>query len=144
MSKRYLLLTLAGLIVAIGAPLAGSWWRRQPEHRCRLDRAEIVPLFRVSVVDARDQVNEFCCIACAELWLSNQEMKPRTIYVTDETSGQAVDAGTAYFVRSMVVTTATTQNRIHSFRTRADAKKHVDRYGGRILEGEDRPFFGIR
>jgi hypothetical protein len=112
MNRPYLWLILAGLIVAVGAPLAGNWWRRQPEHSCRLDRAKIVALYRVSVVDEQDQTNEFCCIRAA----------------------------TAYFVRSPVVTTATTQNRIHAFATRSDAEKHLERYGGQMLQGEDRPF----
>jgi hypothetical protein len=140
MNRPYLWLILAGLIVAVGAPLAGNWWRRQPEHSCRLDRAKIVALYRVSVVDQQDQTNEFCCIRCAELWLSNQEVKSRAIYVTDEASGQPIGAATAYFVRSPVVTTATTQNRIHAFATRSDAEKHLERYGGQMLQGEDRPF----
>jgi hypothetical protein len=130
----------AGLLVLAGLAFVGSWLRRSPQLRCALDGARLDPLFRVRIVDEEGRSYEFCCVRCAEIWLHRQAMPPRAIYVTDEESGQEIDAASAYYVRSLVVTTAPTGNRIHAFRTRSDAERHASVFGGTLLGPSERPF----
>jgi hypothetical protein len=140
MNKVYWVLGIIGLIVAVAAPLAGNRLRPRGEHYCSLDGVRLVPLYQVRVVDAHGQVHNFCCVRCAEFWLSEQKVKPQAVFVTDESSGRLIDAAAACYVRSQVVTTPTTGNRVHVFQTRGDAENHAGQYGGRILVGRERPF----
>src|SRR5262249_36785541 len=66
--------------------------------------------------------------------------RPRAVYVTDEASGAEIDSGSAFFVRSAVVTNPVTRNRVHTFRDRADAEDHARAYEGEALTGVRRPF----
>ena len=82
----------------------------------------------------------FCCVRCAEIWLRGQPSPPRAVLVTDEESGEELDASAAWYVRSSVVTTPATGNRVHVFRSRADAERHADAYGGTVLARSEAPF----
>jgi hypothetical protein len=129
-----------GLAAVCGLAAGGVLVRRGSATGCALDGMPISPLLRVHIVDARGRGYDFCCIGCAELWLGRETEPPRAIFVTDEASGQSVDARQAYFVRSLVVTVAVTGNRIHAFARHADARKHADAFGGRILSRSNQPF----
>jgi hypothetical protein len=131
---------LIGLAAVCGLAAGGALVRRGSATGCALDGMPIDPLLRIHVVDARGRGHDFCCISCAELWLGRQTEPAHGIYVTDEASGQQVDARHAYFVRSLVITVAATENRIHAFARRADARKHADAFGGRILSQSVQPF----
>jgi len=128
------------LVVVTGLALVGSWARHGALGTCALDGAEIEPLYQVRVVDEEGQSHAFCCIICAKLWLDKRHTSPQAILVTDEASGQEVDADEAFFVRSSVVTRATTQNRIHAFKHRADAERHATTALGMVLTDAARPF----
>jgi hypothetical protein len=141
MSKRvsFCLLGILGLLIVVGLPVLGSWARHRAAENCALDGEPIVAIYQVRIVDAQEQSHKFCCLHCAEIWLSHQTATPRAIWVTDEASGQEIAAADAFFVRSFVETNPATGNRIHTFRTREDAEHHAARFGGRVLEGQDRP-----
>jgi hypothetical protein len=96
----------------------------------------------VRVVDAQGQIHLFCCIYCAELWLAHQEAKPAAVFVTDEATGQEIDAASAWFVRSSVVTVAHTRNRVHAFGKHRDASRHAEAAQGKVLQDTERPFQG--
>jgi hypothetical protein len=132
----------AGLLVVLGLPLAGKWARSTPEKCCALDGVEINRLYRVRIVDDQEREREFCCIRCASLWLRKQRSKPQSIFVTDEATGKEVNAAFAWFVWSLVVTVAHTENRIHAFRNHAEAVKHAETARGKVLVGAEKPFFG--
>ena len=134
------LLVAAGLLVVVGLPLAGKWLRHSSAPACALDGARIDPVYRVRVVDAEGRDQVFCCIHCAALWCSQQSERPRAVFVTDEVSHQEIDAGSAWFVRSFVVTVPHTGNRIHAFRDRADAERHADAAHGLLLSDGEKPF----
>jgi hypothetical protein len=121
-------------------PMIGHWARRDRAGRCALDGVKIEPLYAVRVRDAEGADRDFCCPICAELWLGRQAAPPRIIYVTDETTGDRLDARRAFFVRSSVVTVPTTGSRVHAFAAEADAVRHADAARGHLLEGEERPF----
>jgi hypothetical protein len=134
------LLVAAGLLVVVGLPLAGKWARRRPAHACALDGAAINPLYRVRIVDAEGREQDFCCILCATAWLRQRTAAPHAVLVTDEITGQEIDAASAWYVRSLVVTVAHTGNRIHVFRNQADAARHADSAAGQILPDAENPF----
>jgi hypothetical protein len=136
------LLVVAGVLVVVGLPVVGKWARTTAAKTCAEDGAGIDPLYRARVVDLSGRDREFCCIRCAALWLSHEKLKPRSVWVTDETTGQEIPAASASYVRSMVVTVAHTGNRIHSFREPTDALRHAGAAGGRVLSGRERPFAG--
>jgi hypothetical protein len=139
MRKSEWIAGLVYLLVLAVLALAGSWARRSTEHFCAQDGVRIEPAYRVRILTDQDRDLEFCCIHCAELWLRH-EPAPRTLLVTDEISGAEIDAGAAYFVRSLVVTNPTTGNRIHAFRWLADAEEHARTSQGKVLEASERPF----
>jgi hypothetical protein len=137
-SKGPWLTALAGLVVVTGLVLLAHW-ARGPCTGCELDGVTIDPLYRVEVIDSRGDAHGFCCPACARMWMARRPGPPRAITVTDEASGETLDAAAAVYVRSTVMTTPGTGNRIHAFRTRDDAEKHVERYGGRVLPDSENP-----
>ena len=126
---------LAGLAVIAGLPLLGFWARRDAAPRCALDGVKLDPHYQVQVIDVAGEARGFCCPRCAALWIERQSSPCLAVRVTDELSGEWVDASAAYFVRSLVVTTAANGNRIHVFRDRA----HAERFGGKVLEGLETP-----
>jgi nitrous oxide reductase accessory protein NosL len=130
---------LVGLVAAVVLPVAGNWARHRAGGTCALDGMTIDPVYRVEIVDFRGHAEPFCCLKCAEIWLKNRPGQTRAIRVTDEASGEAIDADTAFFVRSFVVTTPTTGNRVHVFRNRADAEKHAAAHAGIVLSESERP-----
>jgi hypothetical protein len=140
MHTRRWLMVLAGLAVVVGLPLLGKWARRTPGKRCALDGFPIDPTYRVRVVDGQGQDHAFCCIHCATLWLAHEPVAPRAVFVTDEVSGQEVEAASAWFVRSLVITVAHTGNDIHAFRSQADADRHAQSARGTVLANAEKPF----
>jgi hypothetical protein len=138
-NRSRLLLVLAGLLVVVGLPLAGKWARRHSAPRCDLDGLTIEPLYEVRVVDRAGGSHRFCCVRCAVQWLRKQMDQPAAVYVTDEAGGGEIDARSACFVRTSVVTNPITGNRIHVFRNEAEAKQFAGDF--QELTGEDRPFY---
>jgi hypothetical protein len=118
-------------ILAVSAVAAIGSWRRRPEQGCALDGSHINPVYRVEITDHDNRRHKFCCVECARLWLSRQSQPPRAVLVTDEafdsrridSDDALLNADDAIYVRTFVVTTPITQNRIHVFRNRANADK---------------------
>jgi hypothetical protein len=131
---------LVGLAVVVSLAVAAQWARHDSQEGCALDGSKIDPVYRIEILDDRGESHAFCCPTCARLWLRRQSAPPRAITVTDEASGERIDAGAAYYVRSAVVTRPTTGNRIHVFRNRADAEKHAEAFAGVVLSEAEGPF----
>ncbi len=125
--------TLLGGLVVAALAVVSQWVRSKPADACALDGSKIDAVYRVEIIDEQDGARAFCCVECARLWLARQPMPPRRILVTDESGGDVIDAATAYYVRSRVVTRPTTGNRIHVFRNRTDAERHAEQFGGVVL-----------
>ena len=137
--RTRVILVVAGLLVVVGLPLAGKWARRHAPPRCARDGLPIEASYRVRVEVRGGESLEFCCVECAVRWHEHQSERP-AVYVTDEAGGGEIDARSAHFVRSMVVTNPVTGNRVHAFRDRAAAEEHARIFHGRVLRGADRPF----
>jgi polyferredoxin len=138
-SRSRVLMLLAGAALVAGLPVIGTLARRQSGARCEFDGQAIDPVYRVRIVDAAGTSHRFCCIRCADDWLRRRNDPPAAVFVTDEMSGVEVEAGSAVFVHSSVVTNAVTGNRIHAFRDVAAADAHARAYAGWMLEGAERP-----
>jgi hypothetical protein len=138
--KGNLIRLLAGLLVVVGLPLAGRWLRPRAIDACALDGTAPPPSYRVEVRYAGEAPLAFCCVRCAEMWIENQTTPPEAILIADEASSRLIPADAAVYVRSSVLTNASTHCRIHAFGRRADAVAHAARFGGTVLAGADRPF----
>jgi len=84
----------------------------------------------------------FCCVGCAERWLATTGAGPVRVVVTDSSTGAAVDAGCAWFVRSTVLAQPATGDRVHAFARKEDALRHAEAYRGSLLSGKESPFGG--
>jgi hypothetical protein len=130
---------LMGVVVVAALPLLGHWARSHASPGCARDGVRVRPEFRVEVVDDEGHDHVFCSLRCAKLWLRDKP-SPRAVVVTDEITGDRVDATKAFYVRSTVVTPTTTDDRVHVFRNQADAERHAQAYNGFLLTGAERPF----
>ena len=128
------LTALVGALAVAAVAALGSW-RRRPDEGCALDGSHIDAIYRVRVIDRDGGQHDFCCVACARVWLGRQSSPPRAVYVTDEDSGELIDAQKAMYVQTWVVTTPITQNRIHVFRDDPESRAK-DRGGIKV----DNPF----
>lgn len=126
------------LLVVLGLPLAGRWWRQETARGCAIDGRPIEPLYRVRCVEASGTPRDFCCVLCAQAWLKERPTC-ESMAVTDETSGRTLPASMAFFVRSSVVTQPATGNRWHVFAREADALQHAREGRGVVVRSEDRP-----
>jgi hypothetical protein len=141
--RKYWLAALLGVALIVALPVTADWLQPSSGPRCDLDGVAVDPAYQVRIMDGEGRERRFCCIRCAELWLKHQGHAPREIWVTDEVSGQEIDARSAWFTRSLVITNPVTGNRIHAFRSRPDAEKHVQTSGTLLVDGET-PFAGSR
>jgi len=115
------------------ALLALSLFSRAQIHarrsaRCSLDGQRIEPIYEVDLVEDREVVARFCCIACAVEWPA---VTPQAWWrVRDEITGEPLDARVASFVDSSVVAVASRRCRTHAFKNWSDAMNHAATYGG--------------
>jgi hypothetical protein len=131
---------LLGLLLVVGVPLAGKWSRRAAAPRCALDGRTIEAAYRARVAGPDGDERLFCCAGCARQWVARHGHGLAAVYVTDEARGGEIDARSAHFVRSAVVTNPTTGDRTHAFASRADAEEHARAFGGWLMTGPERPF----
>ena len=134
---------LAGLVTVSTLPFVGQSIREDARPRCRWDGRVIDTLFRVSVHDNTGGNSGFCDVGCARSWVGRHLSSVQTIQVTDEDSGEMLDAGQAFFVRSSIVTNPITGNRWHVFRDRDRANQHARESRGRLMLGADHPFSSL-
>jgi endogenous inhibitor of DNA gyrase (YacG/DUF329 family) len=130
------------LLVGILASLAvlGPWRRKVSQPVCAADGGRIETAYRVRIVDELGSAHQFCSIRCGEMWLQAWAGRPQAIWVADEITGAELDARTAYFVRSLIVTSRSAGNRLHAFRLAEDAEEHARTCSGQVLRDGDRPF----
>lgn len=138
--RSWWLIGLAGLLAVALLPFVGHYLRGTREDRCNWDGLRLEPVYEVRIIEPSSPPLQFCCVSCAELWIERNNRRSGRILVTDEISGGRLEAASAHYVRSAVVTNEITGNRLHVFRSAVDAKAHADSAMGRILAGSERPF----
>lgn len=132
------------MLIVISLPILGTWMRRQSSSGCALDGLSIDPVYEVRISAADGDEQRFCCLQCAEWWSRRRGKTPTRVLVTDEATGHRIDAHSAFFVRSGVITNASTGNRVHAFQSQADAQRHATECRGTLLSGSSRPFETVR
>lgn len=106
---------------------------------CAYDGSAVNAVFEVDI-DLRDGSKKiFCSIFCAQKWFNNNLKEIDHVIVTDEIRGSRIDSFVAYFVQSELITNRSNDNRIHVFKLRQDAKAHVKKFDGIMI---DDPFAG--
>ena len=125
---------LAALVAVAALPWAADRLRTLSKERCALDGVAVDEAFRVRVVGSDDRSRSLCGVRCARLWLERADAAPRSIRVTDLVSGSELEADDAWFVRSVSTWGEGAPDSIRVFARKADAVRHVEAYGGRILE----------
>jgi hypothetical protein len=141
--KRFRIILVAVLVwasVSVGPPLIAHGLRDHAGPGCASDGVPLEGAPRVRIADADGTARTFCSIGCAVRWLRVCGRPATSVEVTDEVSGALVDAATAFFVRSPVIAQPATGDRMHAFRNEADARRHIEAHGGRLLTGKGRPF----
>ncbi len=126
MSSKRLVIWFA---VVLALALYSRWHAsRTRSDRCGLDGNRIEPVYAVDLMLDGRVTGRFCCVRCASEWPD----VPADAYwqVRDEITGRPLDATTACFVESSVVTVASRQDRTHVFASWADALGHMTRYDG--------------
>ncbi len=129
----------AGLAAVASLPWIGRALRADGEERCAFNGVRIRAATRVRLLEAGGRSRTFCCVDCARRWLAAGGRPPREILVTDETTGSEVGSGKAWFVSSRVPAFAVCGSYVHAFAREEDARRHAAAFGGRVLEGVDRP-----
>ena len=127
---------LIGILAGCGlAALSQSYLNRAYRDRCHWDGTSIQPIFRVEWTpdNAGSVSRQFCCICCAQGWMSAAQTRQGRFSVRDEVSGLPMDALSGYYVLSASVTETATGCRIHVFREPLQARAHLLKHDGRPL-----------
>ena len=126
------LLFALGLTAAAAVPVAGSALRPRGT-RCALDGVRVSESTRAAVRHADGREEVFCGSACLARRL--RDAPGATATVTDEATGRAVDAASAWFVESAVPSVPSNGSRLHAFAREADARRHAGAHHGTVLAG---------
>lgn len=134
------------LVLAAALPALAAALRPARAEGCARDGVPVDGLFAVRIERAGAAAATFCSVRCADAWLQAGPDGAATpvVSVRDETSGAWLPLGAAVLVRSTIVASKATGERIHAFDSEAAAEAHVKAYGGVLLTGADRPFAEFR
>jgi len=137
MRKKTIAIILGtALILAL---ISALYQTRYARPHCAFDGVVIEPIYEVDITLKDGTELRFCSIYCASKWYEGNPEQVEAITVTDELTGEKVDAFLASYAESQVVTVKHNGNRIHVFRDRKEAALHARMYRGRIIEN---PFGG--
>ncbi|MCK6461147.1 MAG: nitrous oxide reductase accessory protein NosL [Planctomycetes bacterium] len=141
MSLRRHLPAAVALLAIAALPLLAERLRGHPE-RCEMDGVAIDRAFRVRVAEEGGATHGFCGVTCAASWIARRGIAPAAVLVTDGASGREIDAGTAWFVRTLGNVSDGAPDPIRVFARREAAERHASVHGGHVLKGSERPFAG--
>jgi hypothetical protein len=128
---------VTGLLVVAALPVLGRWLRSSGE-RCAWDGVRIDVRHRARLTSTAGD-EEFCCVSCLVRRAAHSPLRSAVARVTDEGTGNLVDAASAWFVRSAVVSVPASGNRVHAFAREADARLHAASFHGTVLPGPGLP-----
>lgn len=128
-------ITLAAIIIAVSVAVSlfTIFLQRQSVSVCHYDGEKIMPIYGVDIKLKDGDVSRFCSVYCSQAWFKENNTKVASVTVTDELTGEKLDASLAFFVESEVVSVATTRNRIHVFKEEHHAQTHAKQYNGLIV-----------
>ena len=131
---RRLLLVGVLIIATIISVLAAYPRHIYASSRCSLDGSRIQPLYEVIIVVQDKSIHRFSSIISARIWFRENCEQISTILVTDEATGEKIDAGQAFYAESEVITTPHTRNKIHVFGQREAAELHALKFSGKLVK----------
>lgn len=136
----------AFVVLALALPALAAALRPSREAACARDGVPVDGLFAVRIEREPAAAETFCSVRCADAWLraAPGAAVPPVVSVRDEASRAWVPLGAAFLVRSTIVASKATGERIHAFDSLEAAEAHVKAYGGVLLTGADRPFAEVR
>lgn len=102
--------------------------------RCSLDGIRIDPLYEVKIIGKDERSWSLSSILSAQIWLRENSEAVSSIWVTDEITGEKIEAGDAYYVESEVITTPHTGNKTHVFAQREAAKLYAQQHNGKLVK----------
>lgn len=135
---------LSAIILAVNTStiVVSSHYRNTPSI-CSLDGSAIHPLYEVTIIKKDNSSLRFSCIVSAQIWLRENSKEVFYILVTDEPSGEKINASDAYYVASDVITTPHTGNGIHVFGKKSLAQEHARAFNGKLIKIPFRYLGGI-
>jgi len=128
---------VAALACIAALPVLADAMRRAA-NGCALDGVAVDRASAARVAGLDGRARSFCSVRCAERWTARNGAG--SVRVIDAPSGREIDARSAWFVRSAAAWGDGARDSIRAFARRGDAERHVRAYGGRLLEGAERPF----
>lgn len=131
----------AVLVVSAALPAVAAMLRPARAEGCARDGVALDGLFAVRIERGEGAAATFCSVRCADAWLRTAaDGAPRPVVaVRDEVSRAWLPLDAAVLVRSTIVASKATGERIHAFESLPAAEAHVKAYGGVVLSGADRP-----
>jgi len=127
-NKNKIILSIIFLIISL--TFGCSRERKPIDDRCDYDGVKIEPLYGVYFILQDGTEKKFCSIVCASMSFLELKKKVKEVLVVDEVSGKKISASQAFFVGSEVVTVPHNKNRIHVFKNREDAMRHLEKFKG--------------
>jgi hypothetical protein len=107
--------------------------------RCSLDGSRIEPMYEVIINQKDKPPGKFASITSARIWLKGNSAQAISIQVTDEVTGEKINAAFAFYVESDVITTPHTGNRIHVFAQEETAISHARKHNGKLIKYPFKP-----
>lgn len=124
------------LIFLVGGLIAlASTFETRPDARCAVDSTPIYPITEITIESIKGETVQFCSVCCAQTWLSENQNDGMSITVTDEVSGEKLDASLAFWVVSESYSRRESGCKIHAFKEQAEAARHILQYNGSELSG---------
>lgn len=139
MKNRNWILVLFAILVTVTLIYALSRERRGA--RCDYDGTRIQPIYEIDVTLEDGSVKRFCSVVCARSYLKNKIANIKYVTVTDEVTGNKLDAFLAFYVESNIVTIPHVENNIHVFAKQEDARRHARQYNGKLIPNPFKEFF---
>jgi len=91
-------------------------------------------MHEVIIIEKDKSPSKFSCVLSAQIWLRENRKLASCIQVTDEITGEKIEAEDAYYVVSEVITTPHTGNKIHVFGQKRAAKLHARQFNGKLVK----------
>ncbi len=130
--RFFISLLILGFIGILCFPLFRQEHSRSAQ-RCAYDGAKIDSLYEVQFLMKGGEVLRFCSIACALQALEQRKEGIGLIMVTDEVSGQKVDAEKTFFVESKVISVPHVKSNVHAFASEEASQRHQNQYQGKSI-----------
>ncbi len=141
--NRFRTITWSLLFICLLAliALAARRWQR-PRETCAYDGTSVQPITRVELTMADKKKLVFCSTCCAHAWLRHHpdfakklDQGQGSLLVVDEVSGQQLDSSLAYWVESDLFSRPENRCRVHVFKDKEAAARHLLAHHGRERRG---------